>query len=312
LLPPEYKDNVLPGYIPVQLATYNGYGLIRVIPNASSEADQARAAALVKQLRLYPLSKAAKPPEQRFIDMADRPFNAIVQFDETFYESLARMVNEEPVQPSDRAMMGTLQAIGIEKGKEFKPDPSAREVLEAALDEARTGLVESVSTIEPSWSDSRWGFPRAVVDSTAASELDARAVMYFMIIAPSAKPGQAAYLMAVQDAKGEFLRGENAYRLHVPAHPPARQFWAVTVYDRQTCGLIRESPRIGLDSYGKLQWNADGSVDIDFGPKPAVGRESNWIYTPADTDWFAVFRLFGPEAPYFDHVWKLPDIERVR
>jgi hypothetical protein len=30
---------------------------------------------------------------------------------------------------------------------------------------------------------------------------------------------------------------------------PAKQFWAVTLYDRETCGFIREMPRAGLDSY---------------------------------------------------------------
>ena len=57
----------------------------------------AGAIALVKQLRLDPLSKTGAPHEQRFIDMAGRVFDGIARMDESFYASLAKMVNEEPV-----------------------------------------------------------------------------------------------------------------------------------------------------------------------------------------------------------------------
>jgi hypothetical protein len=255
LLPPDFNGAVPAGYIPVRFETYNGYGIIRAIPNTSSDADFENAGALLMKLRLYPLARASNPAKQRYIDMADKLFDGIIHFDESFYESLARMVSEEPVQPRDRAIMGLLRTIGIEKGKEFRPDSMTRAALKSAVSEVRFGLVESVSTVEPFWPDSRWGFPRAITSSKTAPrfetatylDLDPRSVMYFMIVAPSAKPGPA-YLMDVRDKKGELLRGANTYRLNVPANAPARQFWAVTVYDRQTCSFIRESSRVGLDS----------------------------------------------------------------
>ena len=46
--------------------------------------------------------------------------------------SLARMLNEEPVQPQDLQMMGMLLPLGIEKGKEFKPDPATVAQLNSA------------------------------------------------------------------------------------------------------------------------------------------------------------------------------------
>ena len=95
------------GYIPVRTATYNGYALFRAIPGTQSEVDIAKAIALVKQQRLYPLAKAANPPEQRFIDIADKPFDGIVSYDESFYVRLARMLSEEPVPQCDLVMMGS-------------------------------------------------------------------------------------------------------------------------------------------------------------------------------------------------------------
>jgi hypothetical protein len=52
LLPPDFKDEVPAGYIPVRSATYNGYALFRAIPATRSEVDLAKAIALVKQQRL--------------------------------------------------------------------------------------------------------------------------------------------------------------------------------------------------------------------------------------------------------------------
>ena len=49
-------------------------------------------ARLVKKARTYALSQAANPPAQRHIDIAGKLFDGIVRFDDTFYDSLARMV----------------------------------------------------------------------------------------------------------------------------------------------------------------------------------------------------------------------------
>jgi hypothetical protein len=55
----------------------------------------------VKQIKICPLAKAGNPPAQRFVDMTDIMYNGLVHYDESIYTSLARMLNEEPVQPQD-------------------------------------------------------------------------------------------------------------------------------------------------------------------------------------------------------------------
>jgi hypothetical protein len=45
--------------------------------------------ALVKPVKVYPLSKAGNPPEPRFIDMTDKLYNAVVTNDDSFFVSLA-------------------------------------------------------------------------------------------------------------------------------------------------------------------------------------------------------------------------------
>ena len=88
----------------------------------NSEEDERNGDALVKQIKTYPLAKAGNPPAQRLVDMTDTMYDGLVHYDESFFTSLARMLNEEPVQPENLQMMGMLLPLGIEKGKEFKPD----------------------------------------------------------------------------------------------------------------------------------------------------------------------------------------------
>jgi multidrug resistance efflux pump len=109
LLPPDFKGETPPGYFALRYPTYNGYALYRAIRNGTSDADAAAALALVKKLRVYPLAQAANPPEQRFIDIYGKTFDGIAKFDESFFESLNRMAQEESVQPRDMIMMRMLK-----------------------------------------------------------------------------------------------------------------------------------------------------------------------------------------------------------
>jgi hypothetical protein len=59
LLPPDFKGETPPGYFALRYPTYNGYALYRAIRNGTTDADTAAALALVKKLRVYPLSQAA-------------------------------------------------------------------------------------------------------------------------------------------------------------------------------------------------------------------------------------------------------------
>jgi hypothetical protein len=59
-----------------------------------------------------------------------------------------------------------------------------------------------------------------------------------------------------------------------------------------------------------LAKNADGSVDVYFGPeRPAA--TTNWIKTNTGKGWFTYFRFYAPSDAYFDKSWQLNDIESV-
>jgi hypothetical protein len=322
VLPPDYKDDVPPGYTVVRPATYNTMTLLRSILASPSEHDVQAGNALVSKVRVYPLSKAGNPPAQRLLDMSDVMYDGLIQYDETFFASLARMLNEEPAQPRDMQMMGMLLPLGIEKGKEFKPTTATQAQLKAAATEALAWLMDqAVTNVTPWWTGSQWVVPSPPITMPTEFKwampsyfgVDARGVALSQYFCPTAKLGTGSfYFGTFHDHGGEPLEGGQTYRLHVPANVPVREFWSVTVYSLRTSSFFLNSTHLTLGSLDKeLRRNADGTVDVYFGPKAPAGQEWNWLYTQPGQKWFPWFRAYGPEKAVMDKSWKLPDIEKV-
>src|SRR5262249_55247030 len=80
------------------------------------------------------------------------------------------------------------------------------------------------------------------------------------------------------DKDGNYLDGGKTYRLHVEPKPPVGQFWSITLYDNVTRGAVITDQGAADISSRKpdLATNADGSVDVYFGPQKPEG-EANWI-----------------------------------
>lgn len=323
VLPPGYEGAVPDDHIAVRLATYNSYAAFRAIPEGSTPADVERALALVKRINVYPFSEeAASPPHQEQIDMTGRLFDGIVRFDASFFASLARILDEEPPNPRDDAMAQQLQLLGIQKGKVFAPEGAMQLLLRSAALDAHTHFMRQAPLHGAAyWAEGVWrslgeagsntGF--SYVDDSDELDVEERGLTYFLACAPPAQLGAASmYLAAYVDRSGQILSGDASYLLHVPAGVPAQQFWACTVYDMETASFVRESPRVEVSSYDEhVRKNADGSVDLYFGPSAPPGHETNWIPTPHGRQWFAIFRFYGPEESLFAKTWRLGDIEKV-
>ncbi|MCP4899980.1 MAG: DUF1214 domain-containing protein, partial [bacterium] len=95
---------------------------------------------------------------------------------------------------------------------------------------------------------------------------------------------------------------------------PVSKFWSLTIYDMATFTFIyTPEGRAGLSSRDrdKMKINADGSVDLYFGPKAPEGYENNWIPTAGKTP-FPMFRFYGPTEGLFDGSFVLNDVELVK
>jgi hypothetical protein len=321
LLPPGFSGSFPANYISVPSTTFNGYAAFRAIAEGPSQAAIDRALGLVRQIQIYPLAHADDPPPTRAIDIAGKFFDGIVRFDDTFFTSLARMVDEEPALSRDAPILEHIRTLGIEKGKKFAPDPFLRSELKATAREIMGRLVARESQEgEKFWPDANWRAPNPVGPRTGFTfvtdtglDLEARAQTYFMACGPPKALGKASmYLMAFVDGAGRPLTGDVTYRLRLPANVPAEQFWALTVYDAETCAFLRNSPKVEVNSYHeRLQPNYDGSVDLYLSAQAPGGLESNWIGTSSSRPWFTMLRFYGPKPELFDKSWRAPDLERV-
>jgi hypothetical protein len=321
LLPPGFNGGPVAGFIALESTTNNGYALYRAIPAGPTDADVAAALALIKKLRVYPLAQAASPPVQCFIDLHGKTFDGVPSFDEYFFESLDRMIQEEPVLPRDVIAMGMLKSIGIEKGKDFNPAPSMQSVLRSAAQEAHAGFVDSLTSYSnPWWPDRSWSPPDTTGMKTGFTyltdemlDVDNRGFANFAAFAMPKKTGASlVYLFTFRDSAGERLSGERRYAVHVPANVPARQYWSMVAYDVNSAAFIREAPVVTRDSYNQaMERNADGSVDIYFGTEAPAGKQANWIYTATGRPFFPAMRFYGPDTALLDKTWKLNDLRRL-
>ena len=85
-------------------------------------------------------------------------------------------------------------------------------------------------------------------------------------------------------------------------------------YDPQTRSQLQTTqpfPAKNSQRNQEMMANADGSVDVYFGPKAPEGKEANWIETIPGKGWFMAFRLYGPLQPWFDQTWKLNNVEVI-
>jgi len=243
-----------------------------------------------------------------------------------YWECLARLVNEEPPIERDRIMLATLVPLGIKKGEPFKPNERVTKILTDATNVgelmARCNGYAKRFPGATVWPGKRWEYSLFLTETNQEkpnyTELDERASWLYEAVGVSigmmgriVGAGQV-YLESQKDSTGAWLDGGKNYTLHVPKDAPVAQFWSFTVYDNESRCLIDTGSYPDRSSRDDITKNADGSVDLYFGPQPPAGKPANnWIKTLPQKGWFTYFRLYAPTQPYFDKTWVLPDIEKI-
>lgn len=323
ITPPGYKEKTPDGYIVLPSETYRGFVILRSNFKSRSDADIKSAVEHGKKVKVYPLG--GNPDSTVFVDAYDKPFDATIPYDVTFFELLNRFVQTEPWLTRDKVMINSLRTIGIEKGKPFKPDAKTKSMLEKAVREAHEEIALQYENgfVPPFFDGTHWGLPVAKDTSEGLQTdfadpnsygTDGRAVIYHMAYFSAKQFGAGQfYLINISDRDGKALDGNKRYRLSVPANAPIEQYWSVTAYDRKTHALIKGMSRPSLASNDTtVQKNTDGSTDVYFGPSAPSGKQSNWVPTDPKRQFELLFRLYGPKKELFEKTWKLPDVEKIK
>jgi hypothetical protein len=321
VLPPGYAGSAPDGYFVSRSPTYSVMFAVRGF-QVDNKTDQA--VALMKQTKIYPLAQALSPPPMQFINGSNQNINAVFPDDIRYFELLAMLVNEEPSELFDPTERSQMRAIGIEKGKAFDPDEKTKALLAEA---ARVGgAIARANTFGPPpggyyYPDRKWqgisGESYTFLQD-GAPLIDSRNNAYYMAAGNTPammekNVGQGSqYLWTYRDASGEYLDGGKTYKLHVAANIPAGNFWSVVAYDALSRSELQNGqPFPSISTYTQPKINADGSIDVLFGPDQP-NETGNWIKTVAGKGWFPIFRFYGPKEAFFDKSWRLNDIVEVR
>jgi hypothetical protein len=323
LTPPGYDGALLPGAYTYTQRTNHGFGILRaIIPDASDE-SLAKAAEFAQRIRIYPLSQAQNPPRMNYVDTYDVLLEMTPVLDGGVFADIHEIIQQERIEDRDLSMMGLLAQLGIRKGEPFAPSSETKAVFDRAGPDALQYMLEQYHRfLNPfMYEGKKWSIitPPGVVETGFTYEFPtyydyhARGSLYYAVISSVKNYGSATfYLDLAETPDGEWLDGESQYKLTVPPNVPVRDFWAVTAYDLETASYIRDVEKGSIDSnLADLERNADGSVDIYFGPTAPRGKEANWLPTDPDRRFFLLFRFYGPEPGVFDGSFELNDIERI-
>ncbi len=332
VLPPGYKGEVPKGYFVVPSKTNGLWVFSRGYLDKKLPLDQAipKASANIRDnLKVYPLSTKNNPPKTKFTNISGKNINTILPNDYSAFEILHDLIQGEPDDYLGPEAKGMMAAIGIEKGKPFKPDARMKKILTDAAAIANAAA-RSVSYFPRNpgnltyGEDSSWMVAYANKNTTfknnGAYDLDARVLFHFgyIVVSPAmavSVPGKGSdYGLIALDSNKQALDGSKTYKLTLPPNVPVKDFWALTMYDTQTRSQLQtdqQFPTLGSQTEG-IKKNADGSYDIYFSPKAPKGKEGNWLQTVPGKSWWLALRMYGPEQAWIDQTWRPSEIMLVK
>jgi len=329
ILPPGYEGKEPKGYFISRSPTYNNLFILRGF--LVDGKPDAAAKMFSEQVKIYPLSEKDNPPKMVITSGSGISYNTIHANDFSFYEEIVEVLNKEPLDFIDLELRGLFASIGLQKGKEFNPSPQLKKTLTEAAAvgnaTARTMIFRTPQEEAYLYKDSYWkiafigGNHEWLKDGGVGGRyLDARTSFFY--IATVNTPAMvlkmvglgSQYAIITQGSDGDILDGAKTYKLNIPANVPAKDFWSIVIYDPQTRSELQTSnpfPSKNSKS-GNMVENADGSVDLYFGPEAPQGMEQNWIETVPQKSWFPILRIYGPLEPWFDKSWKPGEIELIK
>jgi hypothetical protein len=289
----------------------------------SGEADYAAVRKLQDQLELTPLSRWHKPapktkskaaPPQPApasdVDVKTAPTEQVARMDPvTFFTRFAELLPANPPRKDDAAMADNIAKFGIVGGKPYTLDnldePSRRAVAEGV----KSVYAAMQASARGSLGDLRNGWTIHADTGRYGTDYGARAVMALVGLGANA-PEDAVFATTYLDATGKPLQGAERYVLHFDkgATPPTHAFWSLSMYDKAHVPVANPINRYRIGDRDKLQFNADGSLDIVLASgDPGKDRTANWLPAPKG-EFDLALRIYWPKQEVVERRWVPPGV----
>ncbi len=321
----DYEGEIPEGYFVFRTPTYRNWVMVRGFQQVTGTGQDA-IKYYQENLKVYPLKEGESGVGKYTNYSVEENINTTHPRDEAYLELIHKTLQYEPIEAFTAYELGLLETLGIEKGKEYDPDSRMLDIYKRGIERgdamakanAYANRLKDVKVYdnreyEYLFVGGNYQFMRG-----PALNIDARTLFHYEAIVVT--PAMAAkmvgigsqYLAGYRDSNGEFLMGENTYKLHLPAGIPAKDFWSVTLYHPDTRSLLQNGMvKPSINTYDEPVINEDGSVDLYFSPEAPEGKEKNWVKTIPGEGWTTLIRFYGPLESYFDQSWRPDDILKL-
>lgn len=225
-----------------------------------------------------------------------------------FFDVMASLMAEQYPPAVDAGMLASLESIGVAPGEPFdssKVNFIQRCLLGLAIAMTQDKIAEQLAADRAT--ENGWSVIRSDIGSYGVNYSIRAAVS--MIGLGALPPEEASYPNAVADMSKQPLSGRSSYRIHFePGQtPPVDAFWSLTLYDGQGFLVGNAIERYAIGDRDKLNFNADGSLDILIQKDAPSASDANWL--PAPVGQFALtLRLYSPRAEFLSGSWQLPPV----
>lgn len=227
-----------------------------------------------------------------------------------YFGYAARLLRQHPTHSTDFSVLARIRELGIEVGRDFDVHGWTVEqlaALEAGARAAGSALQATIATMAPVLNG--WGMNTHTMGVYGNDYLKRAAVT---LVGLGANPAEdAVYPVLVHDSTGEQIVGDRDYVQHFAAEqlPPVRAFWSTTMYDQDSFQTANVLDRFALGDRDPLTYNADGSLDLYYGPTdPGGDLTANWLPAPPGP-LRIIMRLYSPEPQVLDGRWAPAPVE---
>jgi len=236
---------------------------------------------------------------------------------EDYINKMLQLMVDNPPAEADAPLIKEMESIGMVVGKKFSTNGLSPELVKALnqIPEAAhqnwiaksTGKKDAGVPVVNNWLFSRTGM------GTYGTNYEHRAFIAFIGLGANL-PEDAVYPSTSVDADGNQIMGSNKYILHFDKDqiPPVNAFWSLTAYNSKDFLITNPINRFAIGDRDKLNFNADGSLDIYIqNTDPGGDKTANWLPSTQEGLTNLTLRLYWPKESVLDGTWKVPGVKRI-